>query len=162
MLAHAHHPPAPSEDKGALARMVMKLFDHWQLSTEDQAGGLGPGPGNRRALSRYRQGEWEDWLRMAGLAQEARDSERMSFGSTFLSWQAAADGMGLAMGQSRLLSAEFEAGKLVRPFPLPLRRDLAYYLVRPQQQRESRKVTAFRDWLLSECAGEQSKGPAGV
>ena len=57
MLAHAHHPPAPSEDKGALARMVMKLFDHWQLSTEDQAALLGLAPGNRAALARYRKGE---------------------------------------------------------------------------------------------------------
>lgn len=109
----------------------------------------------RLLISRYRQGEWEDWLRMVGLAQEARDSERMSFGSTFLSWQSAADGMGLAMGQSRLLAAEFEAGKLVRPFAAPLRREQAYFLVRPQQQRESRKVTAFRDWLLAECADER-------
>ena len=57
MLAHANHPPAPSEDKGALARMVMTLFDHWQLSTEDQAALLGLAPGNRAALARYRKGE---------------------------------------------------------------------------------------------------------
>ena len=35
-----------AEDRGALARMVMKLLDHWQLSTEDRA-----------ALGRYRRGE---------------------------------------------------------------------------------------------------------
>lgn len=57
MLAHAYHPPAPSQDKGALARMVMTLLDHWQLSTEDQAALLGLAPGNRAALARYRKGE---------------------------------------------------------------------------------------------------------
>lgn len=57
MLAHAHHPPTPSEDKGALARMVMKLLDHWELSTDDQAALLGLAPGNRAALARYRKGE---------------------------------------------------------------------------------------------------------
>ena len=37
--------------------MVMQLFDHWQLSTEDQASLLGLAPGNRAALGRYRKGE---------------------------------------------------------------------------------------------------------
>ena len=49
--------PAASRDKGALARMVMTLLDHWQLSTEDQAALLGIAPSNRAALTRYRKGE---------------------------------------------------------------------------------------------------------
>lgn len=114
----------------------------------------------RLLVSRYRPGEWDEWLDTSGFAEEARNSERMSFGSTFLSWQAAADGMGLAMGQSRLLGAEFESRRLVRPFALPLYRSQAYYLLRPQQQRETRKVSAFRDWLIAQC-GEFSSVPAG-
>jgi uncharacterized protein (DUF2384 family) len=46
-----------SEDRGALAKMVMALFDHWQLSTEDQAALLGIAASNRAALTRYRKGE---------------------------------------------------------------------------------------------------------
>lgn len=46
-----------SEDRGALARMVMALFDHWKLTTEDQAALLGIASGNRAALTRYRKGE---------------------------------------------------------------------------------------------------------
>lgn len=46
-----------SEDRGALARMVMTLFDHWKLSTEDQAALLGLAASNRAALARYRKGE---------------------------------------------------------------------------------------------------------
>jgi hypothetical protein len=44
-------------DRGALARMVMTLLDHWQLSTEDQAALLGLATSNRAALTRYRKGE---------------------------------------------------------------------------------------------------------
>lgn len=106
----------------------------------------------RLLMSRYRRTDWDDWLQATGLAHEAEASEKMSFGSTFLSWQAAADGLGLALGQSRLLTAELQEGKLVRPFCRPLRREIGYYLVLPQQQRESRKVSAFREWLLQECA----------
>jgi len=46
-----------STDRGALARMVMKLLEHWQLSTEDQAALLGLATSNRAALGRYRRGE---------------------------------------------------------------------------------------------------------
>jgi hypothetical protein len=46
-----------SEDRGALARMVMALFDYWKLSTEEQAVLLGLAASNRSALTRYRKGE---------------------------------------------------------------------------------------------------------
>ena len=46
-----------SQDRGELAKMVMALFDHWKLSTEDQAALLGIAVSNRAALTRYRKGE---------------------------------------------------------------------------------------------------------
>lgn len=48
---------AAAEDRGALAKMVMTLFDHWKLSTEDQVALLGLAANNRAALARYRKGE---------------------------------------------------------------------------------------------------------
>jgi hypothetical protein len=50
-------PEPQSQDRGALAKMVMTLLDHWQLSTEDQAALLGLAASNRAALTRYRKGE---------------------------------------------------------------------------------------------------------
>ena len=46
-----------TDDKGALAKVVMTLFDHWKLSTEDQAALLGVSASSRGTLSRYRKGE---------------------------------------------------------------------------------------------------------
>ena len=57
MQALAERETTPSQDRGALARMVMRLFDHWKLSTEDQAALLGIAAGNRAALSNYRSGK---------------------------------------------------------------------------------------------------------
>lgn len=48
---------AVSQDRGALAKMVMALLDHWNLPTEDQAALLGIAASNRAALTRYRRGE---------------------------------------------------------------------------------------------------------
>ena len=44
-------------DRGALAKMVMQLMEHWDLATEDQLALLGLASSNRSALGRYRQGE---------------------------------------------------------------------------------------------------------
>ncbi|MEB2320124.1 MAG: DUF2384 domain-containing protein [Pseudomonadota bacterium] len=55
--AIAREKSAAAPDRGALARMVMTLLDHWQLSTEDQAALLGIAASNRAALTRYRRGE---------------------------------------------------------------------------------------------------------
>jgi hypothetical protein len=58
MLAHAEIANQEKEvDRTALAKMVMQLLDHWDLSTEDQLALLGLAPSNRAALSRYRKGE---------------------------------------------------------------------------------------------------------
>ncbi len=52
----SEHAPA-AQDRGALAKMVMSLLDHWKLPTEDQAALLGLASSNRAALGRYRRGE---------------------------------------------------------------------------------------------------------
>ena len=46
-----------SQDRRALAKMIMALMDHWDLSTEDQAVLLGLSASSRSVLGRYRRGE---------------------------------------------------------------------------------------------------------
>ena len=106
----------------------------------------------RLLVSRYRKADWDDWLQASALAHEARGAETMTFTSTFLAWQAAVDGLGIAMGQTAMLSHEFSSGALVRPFDRPMSRQRAYYLVQPRLQRPPQKVTLFREWLLSVTA----------
>lgn len=45
------------ESRVALAKMVMKLFDLWRVSTQDQMALLGLSGGSRMSLTRYRKGE---------------------------------------------------------------------------------------------------------
>jgi hypothetical protein len=44
------------EQRTVLARLIMQLFEHWQLSAADQANLLGLSEGTRSTLSRYRKG----------------------------------------------------------------------------------------------------------
>lgn len=45
------------EGRQRLARMVMALFEHWSLSSAEQAALLGLAPDNRATIARYRRGE---------------------------------------------------------------------------------------------------------
>jgi uncharacterized protein (DUF2384 family) len=43
-------------DRGAISKMLMQLFEHWSINTEDQLDMLGLARDNRAALTRYRKG----------------------------------------------------------------------------------------------------------
>jgi hypothetical protein len=45
------------DERSALARMMIQLFDHWGLPTEARLAALGMAPDNRGALTRYRKGD---------------------------------------------------------------------------------------------------------
>jgi len=45
-----------STDRSSISKMLMQLFEHWAISTEDQLDMLGLAKENRAALSRYRKG----------------------------------------------------------------------------------------------------------
>lgn len=45
------------DDRSELAKMVIALFSHWQLSTEEQLAMLGLSTKNRGVLARYRKGD---------------------------------------------------------------------------------------------------------
>ncbi len=47
----------PATERGEIAKMIMTLFEHWGLSTEESLELLGLAPSNRSALARYRRGE---------------------------------------------------------------------------------------------------------
>jgi Protein of unknown function (DUF2384) len=47
----------PIEDWNALTAMVMRMFDHWQVSAADRVGLLGLQVTDENALDRFRRGE---------------------------------------------------------------------------------------------------------
>lgn len=106
----------------------------------------------RLLVSKYRKQDWPAWLAHAGLGDGFDKAEKMIFSSSILTWQAAMDGLGIAIGQSQMLDADIKAGRLVRPFASPLKTGKGHYLVTPSLQRYSGKIASFKDWLLHEAA----------
>ena len=107
----------------------------------------------RLLVSHYRpKGEWKMWAKAHGHLADIADTHQMNFSSSVLTWQAAMDGLGVAIGQVALLMGDIEEGSLLYPFKQPVRTGLSFYLLRPKVRREARKITLFRDWILSEAA----------
>jgi LysR family glycine cleavage system transcriptional activator len=107
---------------------------------------------HRLLQSRYRRRDWFDWLKEVGRAdlESLVKQQRGGFQNSLLAYQAAIEGLGIAMGQIRLLANDLASGTLVRPFRMPVTRALAYYLLIPENRRHSGKIEAFRVWLLDE------------
>lgn len=57
MTQHNQNIHSKEPDRGALAKMVLQLFEHWKLSSEAQLALLGLAASSRSALTRYRKGE---------------------------------------------------------------------------------------------------------
>lgn len=107
----------------------------------------------RLLVSHYRpKGEWGLWAKTHQYTADIADTPQMNFGSSVLTWQAAMDGLGVAIGQVALLTDDIREGGLLYPFNRPIRTGLSFYLLRPNVRREARKITLFRDWLLSQAA----------
>jgi LysR family glycine cleavage system transcriptional activator len=96
-----------------------------------------------------RPDDWPSWL--AAFGDRDLPVNSMEFPSLLMTYQAAAEGMGVAMGQLALLEQDLARGTLVKLFDTHLRRPLAYHIVWPKGRRRSARLQAFVDWLLSEA-----------
>lgn len=106
----------------------------------------------RLLVSHYRRKDWSVWAKATRYEDEIARTPQMSFSSSVLAWQAALDGLGVAVGQTTLLMDDLAQGKLQAPFNLPVRSGMSYYLLRPKMPRENRKLILFRDWILEQCS----------
>ena len=94
--------------------------------------------------------DWKVWLAAAGVtAVNAARGPRFSHSA--LSLDAAADGLGVALGISLLAAHDVDAGRLIMPFELQLPSPYSYYVVYPEAGATRPELMAFRDWLLDEA-----------
>jgi LysR family glycine cleavage system transcriptional activator len=106
--------------------------------------------------------DWDVWLKAAG-ANEVDTSRGVQFSHSALALEAAADGMGVVLGNPMLAAADLAAGRLVIPFAVSLPSAFAYHVVCAEENCNRRDVAAFREWLCAEAAEEGSvSGQASV
>jgi len=98
--------------------------------------------------SHYRRKDWTDWL--GSVDRPDLFSEGTLYPNSMLAYEAAIEGIGIAMGQSFLLQDDIAAGTLVPLFDRPLTRSLAYFAIWRKGAVQNRKVPSFLKWLTRE------------
>jgi LysR family glycine cleavage system transcriptional activator len=93
---------------------------------------------------------WPEWFRLSGLAPV--DGPYASFDNLQLVYEAAANGLGIAIGLDPLVRPYLDNGRLVRLWPGNVMLSRSFHLVRPTRRDRDRSIDRFHDWLLSEAA----------
>ncbi|HEX6957531.1 MAG TPA: LysR substrate-binding domain-containing protein [Ferrovibrio sp.] len=91
---------------------------------------------------------WAEWFAAAGL-KAPKAARGPAFEHFFMSIEAAANGLGLALVPDIFVQAELADGRLVEPLPrCRLARKGGYYLLHLPGRGREPAIKAFRDWLL--------------
>lgn len=102
---------------------------------------------------------WEIWLKQQGHVSPVIE-QSVSFNTYPLAIQAAADGLGIALGWGHLVDHLLESGALVRPLrQQSTRTDFGYYLLKPEKTKSFPERNVVEDWLLKESAARKSYAP---
>ena len=96
-----------------------------------------------------RPGAWRRWLTAAGQGDLAVAGQQR-FDHFYLTLQAAADGLGIALGPLPILADELASGRLVAPLDGPKLEARGYWRVTPQARANDAAVRALCDWLDAE------------
>jgi LysR family glycine cleavage system transcriptional activator len=95
-------------------------------------------------------GDWPRWLSAAGAPGVVPAGPVFEYYGQAL--QAAADGLGVAMGIRPYVDDDLAQGRLVAPFPLTIPKDGRWWLVHRPAREEEPAFRAFRDWLVEQVA----------
>jgi LysR family glycine cleavage system transcriptional activator len=94
--------------------------------------------------------DWPDWAAAAGVPDLRATGPAFEFYGQAL--QAAADGMGVAMGIRPYIDDDLAAGRLVAPFAIRSPKRTAWWLVYRPDRAALPAFAAFRDWIMAEAA----------
>jgi LysR family glycine cleavage system transcriptional activator len=92
---------------------------------------------------------WSQWFEEAGIPNPQLDHQPTSrFGSQTIEAAAAIAGQGVAMLTPKLYEDEVALGRLIQPFDIVSNDGADYWLVYPDNRKNSRKLRLFRDWIF--------------
>lgn len=101
--------------------------------------------------STNRLSDWPKWLAHVGLDIKPAGGALL-LNNSYLAYQAAIDGAGVAMAQLELVRQDLAEGRLVAPIAHELHTGRVYFLTYLTNRRAINKVAAFKDWIAEEHA----------
>lgn len=104
-------------------------------------------------------GVWEYWSDRVGFL-EMNQTRALSFQTSDLAYQAALDGLGVALGVPRLVVRELMAGTLVVPIDVRVSYPGGYFVNVPKSKLREPSVMNLFNWLLQESGNEELESKA--
>ncbi|MCL1962272.1 MAG: LysR substrate-binding domain-containing protein [Desulfovibrionaceae bacterium] len=101
--------------------------------------------------SASRPHDWRRWFHAAGLTVQDEKTGYLRFESLSLAYQAAIEGMGVAMGIGCLVEDDLQMKRLVRPLKLIHPVPGAFHLLYAPNRRSDPRLVALLDFLRSEA-----------
>lgn len=98
--------------------------------------------------------DWYAWSRLAGVENLKLD-QGLHFDSIDMAFEAAAEGLGIAIGRLPLVATDLAVGRLVAVLGPPRHGQTGYWLATGRQSFARPEVVSFRSWIcaaLSEAA----------
>ena len=89
--------------------------------------------------------DWDAWFNAAGVSTPPPEGPRLGDDTAIL--QAAIEGHGVALGRSRLVADDLDAGRLVAPFDVRLAASYDYWFVHPKHIQTNAALAAFKLWV---------------
>lgn len=89
---------------------------------------------------------WQAWFDSARVSGSPAQPG-LTLGNAALCYQAAIDGLGVAIAQCAYVQEDLSAGRLVRPFDYVAHTGLAYYLVCDERETDRAPISLFFRWL---------------
>lgn len=134
------------------------------VAPPEAAARLGDAPDPSMLLDLPRIGvedEWAVWFAEAGVKASPgpRSEPRITADSQVLEVAAAVANGGFALASPVLFGGELRAGRLVQPFETVMPYGGGYWLVYPKDRRRTRKIAAFREWILAQVAADPGTRP---
>jgi LysR family glycine cleavage system transcriptional activator len=99
---------------------------------------------------------WPRWLRSAGVT--SIDLEKaIRFESSALTYAAAMEGLGVALGERALIRDDLEKGRLVVPLRFCHKNPESFHLIYPRETESIPRLKEFRVWVLEEASDSRAK-----
>lgn len=93
--------------------------------------------------------DWEQWMKFSGHS-DVPLGNRITFDHLNASYQAAIDGLGVALGRNAVIQPDLASGKLIEPFRFRMPTNLGYFLVINETRKSFPAVRAFSNWVRNQ------------
>ncbi len=107
----------------------------------------------RVTLLHHRHHTWRPWFTAQGLGPAPKDG--LAFDDSLMLLEAAAQGLGVALGRSTLVDQDLTTGRLVRPVAGEVASDRDIHVVWRADSRKLTRIIALWDWLAAETGSRQ-------